>query len=372
MSNKAVIVFSGYNQRAVLAFLRTLRRNNVNYAIIAASKDDNIYKSGYRDKVISQRETNDLNISEFLPLIENVQNYLGAEEYLIAPSSEAFNRFFLSHIEFLEAKNITIPLVNFELYSKISDKWSFSELCYKHGIGIPVTFESFEDAKLPFVAKPRYYYSRNEIAYKPQLFFSEDDRIRFSSSYNLEDFYFQEFVEGRSIYLLYYFHRNGEVYRFSQENLVQQPNGGSIICAIGSDFHLGQISQRFETMLIELGFHGLIMIEIKYQGEDRYQMIEANPRFWGPSQLFVDAEKNFFETLLSDYGLLDKKVIFSDCSDEIVYHWFGGVMAVLRSKQKLVFHLGNKSSYWRNIVTYLKGDVYLRDDSIDIFQDELV
>ena len=34
-------------------------------------------------------------------------------------------------------------------------------------------------------------------------------------------------------------------------------------------------------------------------------MIEANPRFWGPSQLFVDAGFNLFESFLFDYNIIE-------------------------------------------------------------------
>lgn len=48
---KIVIVFSGYNQRAVISFLRTLEKNTICYAIIASSAQDTIFQSSYADKV---------------------------------------------------------------------------------------------------------------------------------------------------------------------------------------------------------------------------------------------------------------------------------------------------------------------------------
>ena len=34
-------------------------------------------------------------------------------------------------------------------------------------------------------------------------------------------------------------------------------------------------------------------------------MIEANPRFWGPSQFYHDCGIEFFELFLKDYDIID-------------------------------------------------------------------
>src|SRR5690606_1826134 len=115
-----------------------------------------------------------------------------------------------------------------------------------------------------------------------------------------------EFIAGESFYLLFYFYKNGAAERFSQKNLMQQPSGGSIIAAVTSDFHRGHVALQFEELFRSIQFRGLVMVEIRGQG-DRYYMIEANPRFWGPSQLFVDAGVNLFEAFMFDYGLLNSK-----------------------------------------------------------------
>ena len=53
------------------------------------------------------------------------------------------------------------------------------------------------------------------------------------------------------------------------------------------------------------------MVEVKHLSNKNY-MIEANPRFWGPSQLFVDAGINLFEAFLVDNGLLNKRLTFRE------------------------------------------------------------
>lgn len=51
-----IIVFSGYNQRAVIAFLRTLENNKLRYSIIACGEQDTIFKTSYRKAVVYIRK----------------------------------------------------------------------------------------------------------------------------------------------------------------------------------------------------------------------------------------------------------------------------------------------------------------------------
>ena len=57
-------------------------------------------------------------------------------------------------------------------------------------------------------------------------------------------------------------------------------------------------------MLIQIGYYGLIMIEVKIQ-DGEYYMIEANPRLWGPSQLILDAGMDLFHRFALDNGLIE-------------------------------------------------------------------
>ena len=78
------------------------------------------------------------------------------------------------------------------------------------------------------------------------------------------------------------------------------------------------------------------MVEIKKQINVNY-MIEANPRFWGPSQLFVDARMNFFEAFLHDFGFLPENPPPFNFINAIhkKYFWFGGIIEVFLRKAKI-------------------------------------
>ena len=60
-----IVVFSGYNQRAVVAFLRTLEKNKVeSFRIIASGDSDSILKTNYKEKVIYTRKKKKLDLEE--------------------------------------------------------------------------------------------------------------------------------------------------------------------------------------------------------------------------------------------------------------------------------------------------------------------
>ena len=96
-SKKCVIVFSGFNQRSVVAFLRTMTQYGEEYAVIAKSKEDTILFSEYKNKVLAIRKTSQLVLEDMLSAIQEVQRRHFADEYVVAPSSEALNRFLLKH-----------------------------------------------------------------------------------------------------------------------------------------------------------------------------------------------------------------------------------------------------------------------------------
>jgi len=371
--DKKVLIFSGFNQRAVVSFMRTLERQGIDYAVIALSSEDSIFETAYRSRVMAIRKSTKLDLDDFLETIRTVRMKFKREELLIAPSSEALNRFLLQNRESFESMGCVIPLVDEELYLKISDKYNFCALCRDEGISVPKECDIDSIREFPVVAKPKEYFSRNRGAYiVPVIIKNEEELDEFRRNSDLDDYFFQEYVGGRSLYLLYYFYRDGRVKKFSQENLIQQPGGKSIIAAVSSGFHDDPESNAYESLLRKLKFSGLVMIEVKqYEGVN--YMIEANPRFWGPSQLFVDAGRNLFEAFLDDWGfeVMDasetdrKKVEFTR------YFWFGGMLSTLRVGESLVFHNYSAEKFSDELPLWMNADVYRREDTLGIFIREL-
>lgn len=372
MGKKVMLIFSGFNQRAVISFIRTLEKNQIEYAIIAVSETDDILLTKYKQKVLAIRNNKNLVLSDLIDSIKKVQDKTSAEEYIIAPSTEALNRFLLKERKVLERINCYIPLVNKELYELVSDKYSFGELCNRHEIITPKELYIDEKIEYPIVAKPKKYFSsmNNEIL-APIIIENEMDYKKFKTRYNADDFYFQKYVGGKSLYLLYYFHTNGEVYKFSQANLMQQFGGKSMLVAKPSNFHKSDESAKYEELFKNINYFGLVMIEVKQDNNKNY-MIEANPRFWGPSQLFVDAGINFFEYFLQDIGALTNVSEMNEIKSNVKYCWLGGLGKGFKDLYKASFYSYTKEEFHKDFFELINNDIYFREDTQKIFTKELL
>jgi predicted ATP-grasp superfamily ATP-dependent carboligase len=261
-----------------------------------------------------------------------------------------------------------IPLVNKNLYEKISDKHSFADLCMKHGILVPAEFDE-PPSEFPFVAKPLKYSSINGRQLKPYLLYNEKNWLDFSKEEVVSDFYYQEFIYGHSIYLLMYISRNGTVTKYSQENLIQQACGGSIILAKSHDFHETDEAEKYIAMLKDVKYFGLIMIEVRFcQKTNRYIMIEANPRIWGPMQFLMDNKIDLLGELLRDFFKIN---IQPDNSVENVYDyyfWSGGLSVI---NSPFAFHNFSQEDFIENFKNIVFCDVFCRDDTISLYKQEL-
>lgn len=184
----------------------------------------------------------------------------------------------------------------------------------------------------------------------PILIFNDKQKNQFITDYQESDFFYQDYIDGQSYYLLYYFYKNGNIAKFSQKNLAQQPGGKSILQAESSDFHKTTESKKYEDLFSSLKFFGLVMVEVKQNNNKNY-MIEANPRFWGPAQLFIDAGINLFDDFLIDNGIAKDRPVSQYKFAK--YLWAGGY-----DKQNDREDLN------------LEEDVYNRGDTKEIFKTE--
>ena len=268
---------------------------------------------------------------------------------------------------YLEERNCIIPLVNKELYYKISDKFSFSNLCRARGILTPFEKEILETDQLPVVAKPKTYVSSDSKIYNPIFLKNTEDVMVFQETHSMNDFTYQEYLPGGvSFYLLFYFTKEKNCYVLSQKNLAQQPDGKSIIAASISDLYKHEeIVAPYKKMFNDLNFRGLVMVEIRFWN-NQYYMFEANPRFWGPSQLFCDTNFNFFEFLLQDYGIMAPKPTLEP-DKKAVYYWSGGMLSDNADEKACVWHDNGLEEFNNNKSKYIDADIYKRNDSMDIY-----
>lgn len=368
MGRRGVVALSGHNIRAVVALCRWAAGAGVPVHLAARDAADPIYLTSHAQRVFVQRRSPALELAEIAGWIARLREQHRYEQVVIAPSTEFFNRFLLRHRAAIEAAGGIVPLVDEALYERVSDKEAFAAMCAAHGLPVPAVFDTLPD-RLPFVAKPRRYSGRTGMQVKPYLVLSEADREKFLRREAIEDFFFQEFVEGQSLYLLAHIARNGRVVASAQENLVQQAEGGSIVLARAHEFHREPEARRYLAMLIEAGFHGLVMVEVRRcRRTGRAVMIEANPRLWGPLQFMLDRQADALAPLFADHGI-EVEAPAPRHAERPYYFWSGGLA---RRAPWCVFHDGySPQAFVEDYRRIAECDLFAREDSLPLHRHEL-
>lgn len=369
MKNTPIII-SGWNVRAVLAFSRFCSKRNIPIGIVAKGEDDPILLTEYRNNVILKRIRSAIDLDLFTELYSICQSK-GYFNPVIVPSTEYLNRLLLENRTEIEHIGFQIPLCSESLYSQLSDKKLFEDTCRLYGISVPEVYDSITPERIPFVIKPKSYFSQGKfITEKPKPILCKEDFERVKSL-DFSNSYVQEFIGGYSYYLLCYFSEDGNYSVYSQENLIQQHDGLSIVGAKSSNIHLDQRANKYVEMLKDLRYHGLIMIEIRdYKGE--FYMIEANPRLWGPSQLILDSNMDLFDRFACDNSMQEGFPPLSYI-EGARYFWLGGIIQTQKLHRGLTFHNGySYDRMGKELGVWLDGDVYNRIDSKELFCDELI
>jgi predicted ATP-grasp superfamily ATP-dependent carboligase len=368
---RVVLIFSGWNERAVIAFCRYCSNNSIPFVIVAQDKQDKIFYSVYKKNVIYVRQDKNFSADLFQLIFTEIKKIHSCENVLILPTTEYLNRFIYTIKRELESFGYIIPLCDEKLYSLISDKYSFEHLCKINNIVVPIELEKPKEFTKPFVVKPISYFNENKyVAEKPQIVVDEETFEKFKNK-NIPACYYQEFIEGDSYYLLYYFSKGGQFSVYSQKNLIQQHNGFSIIAAESSDIHKSRQINNFTNLFLQLSFRGLVMVEVRYIN-DQFYMIEANPRFWGPSQLILDANMDLFDWFALDWNLLKTHSVKKEYIIGAKYFWLAGICQTTLCAQSVKFHnnyTGKK--FVDNLGLWIKSDIYNKKDTKEIFIQEL-
>lgn len=363
----AVIIFSGFNQRSVITMCRTLKACNINYYIIAHGNKDTIFQTSYSSHVSIVRSNENLEIDDLKKCIEFVRSG-SSSRFLIAPTSEALNLYLLKHRDRIESSGDILPLVPENIYKEISNKYSFAKRCQDLGIYVPKELNNSEIHSLPVVAKPIVGTSSDGRSLYPRLLYNETDWNDFISSQDRSSYFLQQYIQGPSFYLQYYFHSSRKVDRFSMRNLVQQPAGKSIVAAEPSTLHLDSISDDFTHLLQEMNFKGLIMIEVMLEN-NRYYMIEANPRMWGPAQLMLNTGVNLYVSLINDFFETTFPLDVCGRAESPLYFWWAGYWGPQLQGKPMKWHC-SPSEFWSKYPEFLKSEVYCQNDTRGIFLKE--
>ena len=365
------LVFSGGNDRAVFGFLRALRLCGLRAHIVARTSGDRILLSSFKKDVRWVRPTHELTPEIFSECISRVRAQVGEESFVLLPSTEYLNTFFLRNRHAIEGMGCRVPLVDADLYMRLTGKLSAAEFFSNAGVPIPRELP-VSNLIPPVVAKPIRNVSVIGQSLYPHLLKNQADLDAFFSCNDPADFFFQEYVQGDSLYLL--FHLSGIEGRdvvWSQRNLFQQPGGKSMLFAEASSFHLSESAMRILGALRDARFFGLGMVEV-IREKDRDVFIEMNPRIWGPVQLCIDQGQPLLQTFIGE-ALHGNPIHFADRMASLRrthYLWLGGVLETMMSGQVPARHFTGDFNFLAAIKN-LGCDVYLRKDSWRCFVSDL-
>jgi hypothetical protein len=364
---KKALIFSGYNVRAVIALCRLIKSGGQRACIIARDKSDPIFKTEYSQWVYYTRNTPKLDIALFCEirrcLIELVTSGL-----VLMPTSEYLNRFALGNQSALADLEISIPLVSYKLYTKLSNKFSFRALCERHDIDVPAAVP-FLIESIPFVAKQKSFEQGGLKQAKPYLITNPNIFATFEQGEVADLYFFEQYLCGKSVYLMLFISET-ETFAFSQQNLLQQAKGGSMIAAMHSDFHNCEVAEHIVQLLKQEGFVGPIMIEFRINDERAY-MIEANPRFWGPLQFCVDNCPQLVWAFLCFCGIMPTTIPQAQARKADFYLWTGGWQKNRSDSHQVQHHPGSEILFEQSLPQLLKDDVFYRNDTMSLFLAEI-
>lgn len=348
----------------MFGFLRSLRQCGARANVIARTEDDRILHSGFRRDVKWVRPTHDLSLEIFSESVRRVRADSGEATFVVLPSTEYFNTFLLRHRCEIEEMGCHIPLIQASLYARLTEKRTAVDFFSNAGLAVPNQISALSSCEPPLVAKPLCNVSASGQSLYPHLLNTRTELEVFLTTHDTKDYFFQEYVNGDSLYLLFHLSRTGaQDFIWSQRNLLQQPEGKSMLLAESSDFHDSETAARIVRALHNVGFHGLGMVEM-IRTADRDVFIEMNPRIWGPIQFCFDQQELLLQAFIGE-ALHDDPMYFANCRPKLRrtrYFWLGGLLETLRAGKQPEWHTARRALL-PVVLRNLASDIYLRKDS---------
>lgn len=364
------LLFSGANDRALIALCRGMSRYSVPFGLIGRGKGDLLKRSRYGMNYLLDRTSETLHFEEIQAAATKARSIHGVDEWVICPTSEYLNLVLFPMRDRLQNEGITVATCDENLYGRLSEKAAFRSYCTELGVPPPRILEATEvgNIEVPFVAKPKTNLSAAGRILYPFLVRNEKEKNIFVEEAQHSDYYVEEFVTGESWYLLFYIAADGTITQGAQRNLLQQGKGKSIVLARAQRYPDQEIADLFANHFRSDGYRGFIMVEVRRTGEGGAVTIEANPRCWGPLQLTLDANMGLVEAFLSDHG--HSMPACGPVRWGRQYCWSGGILQAWRSGMGLDRH-DHKLRVWPGLVRGLSNDVFARNDAWSCFRADL-
>jgi hypothetical protein len=290
------LLFSGHNDRAVVALCRFFAQQQLPFVIVAAGAQDAIWRTVWAAQVVMSRLDKRLDGGLFQAAVQASQQ----AGLVYCPTTEFMNQFVLDQRPALQAVGLQVGLPAAAVYAQLTSKLHSTAVVQRlTGIRPPPDM-AWTHLKAPCVLKPRHNVSGAQVLY-PLLCRTPEQLEAARAGLDPAQWFAQTWVEGQSHYLCGYLARSGERATFWQDNLLQQPGGKSMVLA-RSGRNPGVDEERLFNGLHALGFHGPFMMELIGDAQGTLHYIEINPRFWGPLQLALTACPRLLTLFARDHG----------------------------------------------------------------------
>ncbi|MFT3858026.1 MAG: hypothetical protein QM742_11200 [Aquabacterium sp.] len=295
-ASRRFLLFSGHNDRAVVALCRYFQQAQLPFVIVAAGPDDAIHRTDWRGHVVANRIDRQVDVAWIRLLADSLGGTL-----VYCPTTEFINDALLAHPEAWDGHALDVGLPSPEVYRELTSKSRSQALmtALSSSLKLPV-LQDIAAPRVPCVLKPVRNVAGGKVLY-PLLCRTQQELEQALSSIDRRAYFAQDFITGQSLYLCGYLCRDGRHASFWQTNLMQQGGGKSIVLArAGVNPGLDE-GELFEG-LHRRGYHGPFMMEVIQSEQGDLHYIEVNPRFWGPLQLALDVCPQMFHLFAQDRG----------------------------------------------------------------------
>ena len=352
MAARRFLLFSGHNDRAVVALCRFFEQAGLPFVIVAAGQADAIHRTKWAEHVVFNRQDPVVTVAWLRQLATSQGGTL-----IYCPTTEFINHFVLVNREALAGCGLHIGLPDCAVYETLTGKHSsqalMTGLC--SDLHLPAT-QPPDQWHAPCVLKPRENVHAGRVLY-PLLCPTDATLHQALSTVDRSNYFAQDFIQGQSHYLCAYLARDGEFASFWQINLMQQGGGKSIVLAQPCG-NPGLNEASLFRGLHERGYHGAFMLEvIASQGQLFY--IEVNPRFWGPLQLALDVCPDILRLFAREQGF-DTRALPAQRPENACYAWAYGA----QQPGTVVHPAGMALDAQERERLLLAHDIYARDDTL--------
>ena len=355
MLSTVPIIFSGHNERAVVAICRFFESIRCKFHIVARHDADAIFQTQWVDHVLLRRPSLNLSVELFAE-IYNAVHAMG-DVPCICPTSEFLNRFLLDNEDEIRGQGWVWLLPSLDVYIRLSNK-DRSPIFIEQLIGMHAPREQKKGHwQAPCVLKPRNNIDNGKVLY-PIIVSSKEELDQLLGKIQQYAWFSQQWIEGQSLYLCAYLDQFGDWDAFWQENLLQQPGGKSMVLARTST-NPGVNVTHLMSALHRIGYRGPFMMEILKDSSGDLYFIEVNPRFWGPLDLARRACPSLLKRYFNDMNGLRMPKMEEMDNRVHMYAWAFGAKG-----GQLKVYPGASSLTHDEIMSLLKEhDVYSYSDT---------